>query len=164
MGVPGVPTLQAAVPVRGPQQGWAIEMGFQFEVDQESVRAFQDALRQWQEQTEESLMQWFQELAQLAETKGKAEAPWRDRTGNARRGLYGYAWKEGNKIYVSFNHSVYYGVFLELLNNGRYAILQPVMEYIQDVFYDNVNSVLVLALKDVKTGGRSVAKVRVKGR
>jgi hypothetical protein len=68
-----------------------------------------------------------------ATTYAKENAPWTDRTGNARKGLhsgtdYGPGWAE---LYIA--HSMYYGIFLEVCNSGKYRIIEPTVRYIGDL-------------------------------
>lgn len=59
----------------------------------------------------------------------RTKAPWTDRTGNARQGLFGRAYKNGLNGYVI----VYYGtapyqIWLEVANSGRYKIIEPTLQ------------------------------------
>ena len=54
----------------------------------------------------------------------QANAPWKDRTGNARGGLdYDCKW-EGTTLDISVFHTVDYGIWLEIAHAQRFAILQ----------------------------------------
>jgi hypothetical protein len=64
-----------------------------------------------------------QRLAIGAEAEMKTRAAWRDRTGNARSGLYGGALATPNGATIQLGHGVEYGVHLEKLYAGRYAIV-----------------------------------------
>lgn len=60
----------------------------------------------------------------------KGGAPWTDRTGNARQTLY----TEVNQVVQSMvelilSHGVEYGVYLELNNAGKYAIIDPAIDH-----------------------------------
>jgi hypothetical protein len=58
----------------------------------------------------------------------RENAPWQDRTGNARRGLTG-SWGLNKYVYyVKLAHSVDYGVYLELSNEKRFEIIAPTMQ------------------------------------
>lgn len=60
------------------------------------------------------------------ETHMKTKAPWRDRTTNARNGLAATAAKLGrSRFAIVLTHAVEYGIFLEVKNNGKYAIIMP---------------------------------------
>jgi hypothetical protein len=59
----------------------------------------------------------------------RQSAPWEDRTGNARGGLFSVTDREGaTRTVVYLGHTVYYGVFLELAHGKRYAVIMPTME------------------------------------
>lgn len=73
----------------------------------------------------------FQASANLAEQKAqemeawaKQNAPWQDRTGAARAGLHATA--EGTTITLA--HGVPYGIWLEVANGGRYAIIAQAID------------------------------------
>lgn len=58
-------------------------------------------------------------------------APWQDRTGNARSGLFAVAEATAGtlvEIYLSHGHTINYGVFLELAHGAQYAIVMPTIE------------------------------------
>lgn len=66
--------------------------------------------------------------AQKMEAYAKANRPWKDRTGDARRRLKG-SWKKVQNGYeIKISHGVSYGVWLEFKNERRYAILKPTVE------------------------------------
>lgn len=67
--------------------------------------------------------------AGVMETYAKQNAPWTDRTGNARQSLYAFTERLGNdavKLYLS--HGIEYGLWLEIRWAGRYAIIWPTIE------------------------------------
>lgn len=56
----------------------------------------------------------------------RSNAPWTDRTGNARQGLAGRSFKRGQwKYTIVLYHSVSYGIWLELANDRKYKIIEP---------------------------------------
>ena len=66
------------------------------------------------------------------ETYMKSNAPWKDRSGNARQAL----WAEMERIVrvmiaINFGqgHGIEYGVYLEFKNAGRFAIVNPTLDY-----------------------------------
>ena len=59
----------------------------------------------------------------------QSNAPWTDRTGNARRGLNVDIEAFADGIMLILQHGVTYGIYLELKNSGRYAILTPALDY-----------------------------------
>lgn len=58
----------------------------------------------------------------------KLNAPWTDRTSNARNGLAARAYREGKEIGIVLYHQVDYGIWLEVKNEGRFAIIQPTID------------------------------------
>ncbi len=58
------------------------------------------------------------------ENYAKINRPWTDRTGHARQRLTGYVETFSDKTRINIAHGVYYGVYLELCNEKRFAILQ----------------------------------------
>jgi hypothetical protein len=91
---------------------------------------------------------------QSIQDEARVNAPWMDRTGNARGGLFfavdgfglspvtGTVTPEAqglisdvtiesgsdNTLIITLGHSVFYGKFLELSNGGRYAVIMSTME------------------------------------
>ena len=60
------------------------------------------------------------------ETHMKHKAPWKDRTTNARNGLFAQAAKAGKRVFVIIlAHSVTYGIFLE--RGTRYMRARPII-------------------------------------
>jgi len=58
----------------------------------------------------------------------KVNAPWTDRTGNARNGLMAQPYDEGDNVGIVVYHSVSYGIWLEVRWAGKYAIIGPTIE------------------------------------
>jgi hypothetical protein len=70
-------------------------------------------------------------IAQKMQDDARRGAPWTDRTGNARSGLFAVADKAAHDmvtIYLSHGHTVWYGQFLELAHGARYAIIMPTIQ------------------------------------
>ena len=67
-------------------------------------------------------------FAAVLEAAAKANAPWTDRTAAARQGLTGLAVKAATGVTLYLFHTVFYGIFLELKNAGRYAVIMRTME------------------------------------
>lgn len=53
------------------------------------------------------------------------DAPWTDRTGDARKRLTGEASEVSNGIQIALAHGVEYGIWLEMSNEQKYAIIEP---------------------------------------
>ncbi|HHY95087.1 MAG TPA: HK97 gp10 family phage protein [Firmicutes bacterium] len=85
-------------------------------------------LRDWAERRRAAVVALAQDWAGELEARAKKNAPWKDRTGNARNGLTGGVLLGRNEVKITLAHSVSYGVFLELARDGRYAILKPTLD------------------------------------
>jgi hypothetical protein len=55
----------------------------------------------------------------------RTNAPWRDRTGNARQGLAAKYSASGGVHRIDLAHGMPYGIYLEVKNAGQYAIIVP---------------------------------------
>lgn len=65
-----------------------------------------------------------------AEAYARANAPWTDRTSNARNGLFAKAERDRPHYRIIIAHSVPYGIWLEVRFSGRYAIIRPTVDAI----------------------------------
>lgn len=56
----------------------------------------------------------------------KTSAPWTDRTSNARSGLAAHHVAESETVHsIIMTYSVKYGIFLETMKDGKYAVIKP---------------------------------------
>lgn len=68
------------------------------------------------------------EVASEALEYAQANAPWADRTGEARSGLDVDVYTQGTVIVWDMFHSVDYGLYLETRWNAKFAIIMPTLE------------------------------------
>lgn len=66
--------------------------------------------------------------AKRLESHAKQDAPWTDRTGMARKSLNATTSKTSTGIRITLAHGVDYGMWLELANEKRFAIIKPTIE------------------------------------
>ena len=71
----------------------------------------------------------MQREAENVEDYARENAPWTDQTGSARAGLIAEAERQGTELVLTLAHSVDYGVWLEVIQNGRFAIIMPTLEH-----------------------------------
>lgn len=65
------------------------------------------------------------------EAEAKANAPWVDRSGNARRTMTGgHKWR-GNTCFIYVCGNMNYSVFLEYCHEGRFAVLFPTIRRLE---------------------------------
>lgn len=88
-------------------------------------------------------------IAQLAERYAaeieawmKDNAPWSDRTGNARQTLFAEAIDFTDTVVILMSHGVEYGTFLELAHGGNYAIITPALDYFIPRIWRDVQALL----------------------
>lgn len=67
-------------------------------------------------------------MAPQVESYMKLNAPWTDRTSNARNGLAARPYEDKDEIGIVLFHQVDYGIWLETRFGGRYAIIDPTIE------------------------------------
>jgi hypothetical protein len=87
--------------------------------------------------------EWFAKVklawyAKTMEDYAKDNAPWKDHSHDARRGLRGDAfYRPGVDMGIILAHTVEYGKYLETANNSRFAILKPTVEkFMSDIKVD----------------------------
>jgi hypothetical protein len=100
---------------------------------------------QWQNFTPWRLVEWLGEVraaqverqvtrvaernAQRIEAWMRANAPWTDRTGDARATLRAEVIDiTGRAALVLLRHGVSYGIYLETINQGSFAIIAPALD------------------------------------
>ena len=73
----------------------------------------------------------------------KENAPWTDRTGNARQGLHTDPNQVINQlVWLILSHGVDYGVYLEHKNAGRFAIVSPAIDHWAPIIWADVQRML----------------------
>lgn len=72
----------------------------------------------------------------------KENAPWIDRTGNARQTLYSEALDFVDVVVIVMSHGVTYGVFLELAHGGSYAVITPALDHFIPRIWRDVRALL----------------------
>jgi len=70
----------------------------------------------------------FADAAVRVESSAKQNAPWEDQTGDARANLRAQATVEGTDVILTLEHGVEYGLWLEVIQSGSYAIIMPTLE------------------------------------
>lgn len=125
--------------------------GFQWVV---SPKVIADGLDRYQEKALVAIQAAANYWGQLVQDESRENAPWEDRTGNARGGLFfavdGFgletitgdvapdaksemsdvAVESGDQdtLIITLAHTVFYGKFLETSNGGKYAIIMSTIE------------------------------------
>ena len=87
-------------------------------------------LKEYNRAVHQAIVTTAERRGQIMQNQARANAIWTDRTGNARGGLFAKVEDNGfgKDIRIHLAHTVYYGLFLEVSNAGRYAIIMPTIE------------------------------------
>lgn len=99
-------------------------------------------LQEWERKQRAALLALGMHYAGLMGASARENAPWEDKTTHARDGLFGDARNVKDGLRVRISHSMEYGVYLELCNQGRYAILEPTVNKFADDFFREAEEVL----------------------
>ena len=70
----------------------------------------------------------FEKSARQLEDIMKANAIWQDITGEARNGLTATAYNDGGSVEIQLYHTAEHGIWLETIQNGKFAIILPTLE------------------------------------
>ncbi len=70
----------------------------------------------------------FESARAGVEEYARSNAPWEDRTGNARAGLEANVSNGGGDVTMTLGHTVEYGLWLEVIQNGKFATIMPTLE------------------------------------
>lgn len=84
-------------------------------------------LESMQAKTRKSLQIIADSAVKAMESYAKTNARWTDRTGNARQRLKGSTRWEEDALIAAISHNVDYGMWLELCNEKKYAILEEAL-------------------------------------
>ena len=96
----------------------------------QAQKAFSKALGLIAKRKKAGMLLLAQSASLQMEGYAKRSARWTDRTGNARQRLKGEArWLNATKLKVSVTHNMDYGIWLELANERKYAILKESIDY-----------------------------------
>lgn len=89
------------------------------------------------------LLMLMQTAASKMESWAKQNAPWTDRTGQARQRLTGQAyWEDSSIVVAAIAHQVDYGIWLELAHQRQYAILEKALDEHRGEIEDAVKTLL----------------------
>lgn len=111
----------------------------EFKVDIDDIL---DGLDDVDEKVMAALELYGETVALKAEGKSKSEAKWTDRTGAARQSLKGTSNRNHNNVRVTLSHNVFYGIYLEYCNGGKYAIVEPTIDAISGEAIEGLKNLL----------------------
>ncbi len=106
-------------------------------------QAFTGLYDQWHAAVLSTVHSVCQATAPQAENWMKQNAPWTDRTGNARQSLNAHAEIAPPVVRLVLDHGMEYGKYLEFKHAGRFAIVGPAV----DVFTPRIMQAIQAALR-----------------
>lgn len=74
---------------------------------------------------ENSLFEGAKKVAKEVQEELQREAPWTDRTGEARKSLFAEAEETDGVVTISMGYGVEYGEYLERSHFGKFAVINP---------------------------------------
>lgn len=99
-------------------------------------------LRDWVRRRKAALLALGDFYAGKMEGEAKQNASWTDRTGAARQGLFGEAQERDSALLVRLAGGEEHNIYLELSNQGRYAILEPTVKRNAPGFFQDAERVI----------------------
>lgn len=78
--------------------------------------------------------------AEFVRNYAQESAPWADRTGSARDGLDVDVYEENGSVYLALFHTVDYGLWLEVIQSGKFAVIMPTLEALAPLIFKSVNA------------------------
>jgi hypothetical protein len=89
------------------------------------MSGLEKGLKMFEDKANAAFRMYADTSAKKLESSMKENRPWTDRTGAARNRLRGTASTVKNGYEIKLAHGVDYGIWLELANEKRYAIIEP---------------------------------------
>lgn len=102
------------------------------------VRALQADI----ERIEAGLTSLLQRYTAEIETWMKANGSWQDQTGNLRQSLFARLQESVQEIAIVMGYGVSYGDYVNYGHQGRFAIIEPALDYFYDRIFAEVKALL----------------------
>lgn len=87
-------------------------------------------LMDFETKSEAAIRMYAENAALMLQNSARENAPWTDRTGQARQRLTGDVLIAANGYKLRLAHGVDYGVWLELAHEKRFSIIPKTIEYV----------------------------------
>lgn len=91
------------------------------------IKTVTDNLNKWADDRISGIIQFNKFTASKVQTEARGQARWNNITGNARQGLTGQAYEMLPTLFIALFHKVDYGKYLELSNDGKFAIIEEIL-------------------------------------
>ncbi len=101
-----------------------------------------DNLDKWAKDRLEGIAAFNVATASRSQSKARTEARWQNITGNARQGLTGQSYIQPPKMFIALFHKVIYGKYLELANDGKFAIIEQTLNGIRNDWFKGIRRLM----------------------
>lgn len=102
-----------------------------------------DQLEEYRRRTPQQILSGGAVIADKLENIAKRNAPWTDRTGNARRTMEGFqGFQDADHYHIGIRGNMPYSYQLERWYNRRYAILMPTMVAQKPHILDDIKAII----------------------
>lgn len=98
------------------------EKGFDISLD-----SLLEGLENFESKAQTAIRMYADTSAEKLESYAKSHRKWQDRSTDARKRLKGTAIKVPEGYRLQLAHGVKYGIYLELANEKKYAIIEPTL-------------------------------------
>lgn len=119
-------------------------MGFQWVVAPTDV--FPEMAEKYTQAVFQSGRNIAYDRAEDMEAWARQQAPWQDRTGDARERLHATVEETGPIGTIVLSHGVDYGIWLEVAHSGAYAIIAPAIDYWAPIVFRDLQRMMNLGL------------------
>ena len=106
------------------------------------VKTVNDNLNKWMEDRLRGIEDFNRVIASEAQTYARTNARWENITGDARKGLTGSTNRERTKFFINLFHKVIYGKWLELKDDGKFAIIEESLNKLRLKWFQGVRRLL----------------------
>jgi hypothetical protein len=97
----------------------------------EGIENIKANLAKWNDKVIQEMSVSLKSAITDGESSAKTQAPWKDRTGNARNSITGSGVENtGDSLRTALAIGMFYGKYLELCNFGKYRIVWPTLEWL----------------------------------
>ena len=106
------------------------------------LKTVNDNLNKWMEDRIRGIAEFNKFTASKVQNESRGTARWKNITGNARQGLTGLAHDMLPMLFISLYHKVDYGKYLELSNDGKFAIIEEILNKNRQSWFHGVRRLL----------------------
>ena len=118
-------------------------MSFQWDIPPDE--AFEELALAYADTIYRTIYWFIRDYATEIESWMKQNAPWTDRTGNARKELFADVRTLADNtilLLISHGENISYSTFLELANGGQYSIIGPALDFHTPIIFNEIQRIL----------------------